>query len=93
MDIPDNPVVTTPLQGMWVRSLVGEFLPALWYGQKKKVKRRTYLVVQWLRLCTPHVGGPGSIPGGGTRFHMATESSHVATKRSHLMQLRPDTAK
>ena len=27
------------------------------------------LVVQWLRLCMPKTGGPGSIPGGGTRFH------------------------
>ena len=28
------------------------------------------LVVQWLRLCTPDAGGPGLIPGQGTRFHM-----------------------
>ncbi|TEA28876.1 hypothetical protein DBR06_SOUSAS4010093, partial [Sousa chinensis] len=28
------------------------------------------MVVQWLRLCTPYVGGPGSIPGQGTRSHM-----------------------
>ena len=28
----------------------------------------TSLVVQWLRLCTPNAGGPGSIPGQGTRF-------------------------
>ena len=25
---------------------------------------------QWLRLCTPSAGGPGSIPGQGTRSHM-----------------------
>ena len=30
----------------------------------------TSLVVQWLRLCTPNAGGPGSIPGQGTRSHM-----------------------
>ena len=28
------------------------------------------LVVQWLRLRSPDVGGPGSIPGQGTRSHM-----------------------
>ncbi|XP_017908555.1 PREDICTED: uncharacterized protein LOC108636724 isoform X2 [Capra hircus] len=25
---------------------------------------------QWLRCCVPNAGGPGSIPGQGTRFHM-----------------------
>ena len=28
------------------------------------------LVVQWLRLHTPNAGGPGSVPGWGTRSHM-----------------------
>ncbi|TEA23038.1 hypothetical protein DBR06_SOUSAS12510031, partial [Sousa chinensis] len=28
------------------------------------------LVVQWLRLHTPNAGGPGSIPGQGTRSRM-----------------------
>ncbi|TEA37700.1 hypothetical protein DBR06_SOUSAS9210016, partial [Sousa chinensis] len=28
------------------------------------------LVVQWLRLCAPNAGDPGSIPGQGTRSHM-----------------------
>ncbi|TEA31481.1 hypothetical protein DBR06_SOUSAS44510002, partial [Sousa chinensis] len=28
------------------------------------------LVVQWLRLHTPNAGGPGLIPGRGTRPHM-----------------------
>ena len=27
-------------------------------------------MVQWLRLRAPNTGGPGSIPGQGTRFHM-----------------------
>ena len=27
------------------------------------------LVVHWLRHCSPNAGGPGSIPGQGTRFH------------------------
>ena len=41
--------------------------------------RRTSLVVQWLRLHTLSAGGPGSIPGQGTR--------------SHMLLLRPSTAK
>ena len=42
----------------------------------------TSLVVQWIRLHAPSVGGPGSIPGQGTRSHMraATKSSHATTK-------------
>ena len=28
------------------------------------------MVVQWLRLHAPNAGGPGSIPGQGTRPHM-----------------------
>ena len=30
----------------------------------------TPLVAQWIRLCAPNAGGPGSIPGQGTRSHM-----------------------
>ena len=30
----------------------------------------TSLVVQWLRPQTPNAGGPGVIPGHGTRFHV-----------------------
>ena len=30
----------------------------------------TSLVVKWLRLSTPNAGGPGLIPGQGTRSHM-----------------------
>ena len=36
----------------------------------------TSLVVQWVRLRAPNAGGPGSIPGWGTRCHM-----HAATKK------------
>ena len=39
----------------------------------------TSLVVQWQRLHSPSVGGPGSIPGQGTR--------------SHTLQLRAGAAK
>ena len=30
----------------------------------------TSLVAQWLRLRAPNAGGPGSIPGQGTRAHV-----------------------
>ena len=35
-----------------------------------KTGKGTSLVVQWLRLHTPNVGGLGSITGQGTRPHM-----------------------
>ena len=42
---------------------------------------RTSLVGQWLRLCGPNAGGPGSIPDQAPRFpHAATKSLHAATK-------------
>ena len=36
----------------------------------KGTRKRTSLVVQWLRLCAPNAGGQGSILGHGTRSHM-----------------------
>ena len=52
-------------------------------------------MVQWVRLQAPNVGGPGSIPGQGTRSHIraTTKSPHAATKRSCVLQLRPGAAK
>ncbi|TEA24199.1 hypothetical protein DBR06_SOUSAS17310001, partial [Sousa chinensis] len=41
------------------------------------------LVVQWLRLHTPNAGGPGSIPGQGTRSHMPQRQ-----QRSRMVQLK-----
>ncbi|TEA25092.1 hypothetical protein DBR06_SOUSAS6010076, partial [Sousa chinensis] len=39
------------------------------------------LVVQWLRLRIPNAGGPGSIPGQGTRSRMPQlRVLHAATK-------------
>ena len=37
---------------------------------------------KWLRLHAPNAGGPGSIPGQGTRSHIhaATKSLHATTK-------------
>ena len=43
---------------------------------------RTFLEVQWLRLCAPNAGGPDLIPGRGARFHM------LQIKRSHMPQLK-----
>ena len=36
----------------------------------RKLKLRTSLVVQWLRLHALNEGGPGSTPDQGTRSHM-----------------------
>ena len=44
------------------------------------------LVVQGLRLCAPNAGVPVSIPGEGTRSHMAQLGVHMA-------QLRPSAMK
>ena len=39
------------------------------------------MVVQWLRLHAPNSGGPGSIPGPGTRSHMLQlKVSHATMK-------------
>ncbi|TEA28791.1 hypothetical protein DBR06_SOUSAS24510049, partial [Sousa chinensis] len=43
------------------------------------------LVVQWLRLHTPNAGGPGSIPGWGTR-------SGMLQLRARMLQLKKDPA-
>ena len=58
---------------------------------KKKQDIGTSLVIQWVRLRTPSAGGPGSIPGQGTRscmrattksLHATTKSPHATTKKS-----------
>ena len=38
--------------------------------QARVLEWGTSLVVQWLRLRAPNAGGPGLIPGQGTRSHM-----------------------
>ena len=50
----------------------------------------TSLVVQWVRLCAPNAGGPGSIPGQGTRSHIhaATKESACHNKGPHMPQLK-----
>ena len=48
-------------------------------------------MAQWLRLHAPNAGGPGLIPGQGTRSHMhaTTKSSHATTKSSHATTKEP----
>ena len=41
----------------------------------------TSLVVQWLRLQSPNAGGPGTIPGLGTRSHMTPLSTRVQPRQ------------
>ena len=52
-------------------------------GFKGEYRGLTSLVVQWIRLCAPNAGGPGSIPGRGSRSGM-----HPAI-RVLMLQLRP----
>ena len=40
------------------------------FSRNQKENSGTSLVAQWLKRCTPNVGGPGSIPGPETRSHM-----------------------
>ena len=43
------------------------------WARKTRIRKTgagTSLAVQWLRLHTSSAGGPGSIPGQGTRSHM-----------------------
>ena len=42
-------------------------------------------MVQWLRLCAPNAGGPGSTPGQGTKILLAaTKIQHNRKKRNTL---------
>ena len=43
---------------------------------------RTSQVGQWLRLCTPHAGGLGSILGQGTRSQMPQVKFLSATTKT-----------
>ena len=50
-------------------------------------------MVQWLRLHAPNAGGPGLIPGQGTRSHMPQLRVCIPQLRVHVSQLRPSSAK
>ena len=53
-----------------------------------RTSAQTSLVVQWLRLHTPKAGGPGSIPGQGTKFHMPQLSISQATTKTLHSQMK-----
>ena len=53
------------------------------------MKGGTSLVVQWLRLCVPNAGGPGSVPRQGSRFHMPQLRVQCHNKRCHRPQRIP----
>ena len=46
------------------------------------MKLGTSLVIQWLRLYTSNIWGPGSIPGQVTRSCMAQEDSTLQQRSS-----------
>ena len=50
-------------------------------------------MVQWLRLCTPNVGGAGLIPAQGTRAHMLQLRAHGSQQISWTWQQGPGAAK
>ena len=54
----------------------------------------TSLVVQWLRLHAPNAGGPGSIPGQGTKIpqlSLRATTTELAHSRVHVPQLEKPT--
>ena len=46
------------------------------------------LVAQWLGRRTPNTGGPGSVPGQGTRSHMSQLRVCTPQLRVHMQQLK-----
>ena len=54
----------------------------------ERTGQRTSLVVQWLRLCAPIAGGPGSIPGQGTKIPHATWLGQKQKDRSEFMLVK-----
>ena len=66
---------------IWHMKYLLVFLFTACFPQKCKLQG-TSLLVQWVRLCAPNAGGPGLIPGQGTRscMHATTKSLHAATK-------------
>ena len=50
-------------------------------------------MVRWLGLRTPTIGGPGSIPGGGTKIPKTPTPPHPCTreKKTHLCRSNSNT--
>ena len=67
------------LSSKFIRNTKGEFswkqVHFLQMNLKVKIVQSfgTSLVVQWLKLRAPNAGGPGLIPGQGTRSHATTK--------------------
>ena len=57
-------------------------------GSSWKMIPGTFLVVQWVRVCAPNAGGPGSIPGLGTRSHLPQRRSCTPQLRVCMPQLQ-----
>ena len=51
------------------------------------------LVVQWLRPCPPNAGGLGLISSQGTSSHMPQLRVCLLQLKSHMLQIRPGTAR
>ena len=47
----------------------------------KKEAKGTFLLVQWLRLCSSNVGGSGSIPGWATKIPHAVQCNQKKKKK------------
>ena len=70
----------------WSQTHLPTLVSWLIHTETERLNSRRYvilgisLVVQWLRLSSPTAGGPGLIPGQGTR-------SHLLQLRVHILQL------
>ena len=69
----------------WTQTCVSERLVPL--DQRVSRHQGTSVVVQWLRLCSPSVGGSGLIPGQGTRSHMPQLKIPHATAKAWYSQI------
>ena len=81
-----------PTPFSWISGIIG-----LRHGNNngnEHIIKWTSQAVQWLRLRAPNAGGPGFIPGRGTRSHMlqlrpsAAKKKKKKTSLSHLCQLK-----
>ena len=71
-------------------SILSKHQCLLFFSCLNQVSCVTSLVVQWLRLCAPNAGGPGSVPGQGIRSHMLQRRSKIprATTKTQCSQIK-----